>query len=142
MWRTFSFGSCYLVEQFFLITAAGVLPRQMGLHWWEQKNLLKFHKASAGYSFREPEITEREMLHSINRNIKRADAQTFMFCESVSSIAMRSIPEPQPPVGGKPYSSAVQNASSRAIASSSPNCRFWEFHRMAGRFSENVTVEM
>jgi hypothetical protein len=48
-----------------------------------------------------------------------------MFCESVRSIAIRSIPIPQPPVGGKPYSRAVQNASSSAIASSSPDCRLW-----------------
>ena len=33
---------------------------------------------------------------------------------------MRSMPMPQPPVGGRPYSSAVQKASSTYIASSSP----------------------
>lgn len=46
-----------------------------------------------------------------------------MFCESVNNMASRSIPIPQPPVGGKPYSRAVQKVSSTAIASSSPDCR-------------------
>lgn len=55
-------------------------------------------------------------------------SRTFMFCESVINIANRSIPIPQPPVGGNPYSRAVQNVSSRAIASSSPDCRSWLHH--------------
>ena len=50
-------------------------------------------------------------------------AQTFIFCESVNSIANRSMPSPHPPVGGNPYSRAIQNVSSKAIASSSPDCR-------------------
>jgi len=49
--------------------------------------------------------------------------QTLIFCESVNNIVNRSIPKPQPAVGGKPYSKAVQNVSSKAIASSSPDCR-------------------
>lgn len=48
-----------------------------------------------------------------------------MFCESVNNIESRSMPNPQPPVGGNPYSRAVQNVSSKAIASSSPDCRSW-----------------
>lgn len=53
----------------------------------------------------------------------RHEAQTLMFCESVNNIASLSMPIPQPPVGGNPYSRAVQNVSSKAIASSSPDCR-------------------
>jgi hypothetical protein len=47
--------------------------------------------------------------------------QTLMFWESVNNMVRRSIPKPQPPVGGRPYSRAVQNVSSKAIASSSPD---------------------
>mmetsp|Transcript_11706 Transcript_11706/g.31544 ORF Transcript_11706/g.31544 Transcript_11706/m.31544 type:complete len:218 (-) Transcript_11706:1140-1793(-) len=39
---------------------------------------------------------------------------------SVRNMIRRSIPRPQPPVGGKPYSRAVQKSSSVTIASSSP----------------------
>ncbi|GIL98892.1 hypothetical protein Vretimale_4224 [Volvox reticuliferus] len=39
---------------------------------------------------------------------------------SVRSMVIRSTPKPQPPVGGKPYSNAVQKFSSMNIASSSP----------------------
>jgi hypothetical protein len=45
---------------------------------------------------------------------------SLMLVVSVKSIVMRSMPMPQPPVGGKPYSSAVQNVSSMNMASSSP----------------------
>ena len=38
-------------------------------------------------------------------------------------LADQYIPNPQPPVGGNPYSRAVQKVSSKAIASSSPDCR-------------------
>jgi len=51
------------------------------------------------------------------------EGETFMFCESVNIMVRRSIPNPQPPVGGNPYSRAVQNVSSKAMASSSPDCR-------------------
>lgn len=43
-----------------------------------------------------------------------------MLLESVKNIVNRSIPIPQPPVGGKPYSNAVQKFSSTSCASSSP----------------------
>jgi len=43
-----------------------------------------------------------------------------MLLTSASSIVILSIPMPQPPVGGKPYSRAVMKASSTFIASSSP----------------------
>lgn len=56
-------------------------------------------------------------------------AQTLIFWESVNNIASRSIPNPHPPVGGKPYSRAVQNVSSKAIASSSPDCRSWNLKK-------------
>ena len=45
---------------------------------------------------------------------------TLMLWLSVSIIARRSIPRPQPAVGGSPYSSAVQKFSSISCASSSP----------------------
>ena len=38
----------------------------------------------------------------------------------VRNIVTRSIPIPQPAVGGRPYSRAVQNPSSTTCASSSP----------------------
>lgn len=45
---------------------------------------------------------------------------TLMLLESVRSMVKRSIPMPQPAVGGRPYSSAVQKFSSINMASSSP----------------------
>ena len=45
---------------------------------------------------------------------------TLMFAESVRNMAMRSMPMPQPPVGGSPHSRARQKSSSRTCASSSP----------------------
>lgn len=47
---------------------------------------------------------------------------TLILLLSVKIIAKRSIPIPQPAVGGKPYSSAVQKFSSIICASSSPAC--------------------
>ena len=58
------------------------------------------------------------------------NTRTLMFWESVSNIVRRSIPKPQPPVGGRPYSRAVQNVSSRAIASSSPDWRSWTWYEV------------
>lgn len=46
---------------------------------------------------------------------------TLMLFESVRNMVRRSIPMPQPAVGGNPYSSAVQNVSSMNMASSSPS---------------------
>lgn len=46
--------------------------------------------------------------------------RTLMLLESVRNIATRSMPMPQPPVGGSPYSRAVQKVSSMNMASSSP----------------------
>lgn len=43
-----------------------------------------------------------------------------MLIESVRNIVSRSMPIPQPAVGGKPYSKAVQKFSSTICASSSP----------------------
>lgn len=43
-----------------------------------------------------------------------------MLAVSDSSMVSRSTPMPQPPVGGSPYSSAVQKFSSISCASSSP----------------------
>lgn len=45
---------------------------------------------------------------------------TLMLLESVRNMATRSMPMPQPAVGGSPYSSAVQKFSSINMASSSP----------------------
>lgn len=45
---------------------------------------------------------------------------TLMLFESVRNIVKRSIPRPQPAVGGKPYSNDVQKFSSINCASSSP----------------------
>ena len=42
---------------------------------------------------------------------------------SVSSITSRSMPMPMPPVGGIPYSKAIQKSSSIIMASSSPLAR-------------------
>ena len=46
--------------------------------------------------------------------------QTLILLESVRNMVNLSIPRPQPAVGGRPYSSAVQKFSSTNIASSSP----------------------
>ena len=43
---------------------------------------------------------------------------------SVSSITSRSMPMPQPPVGGMPYSSARMKSASKYMASSSPASLF------------------
>lgn len=45
---------------------------------------------------------------------------SLMLFESVRNMVKRSIPMPKPPVGGRPYSNAVQKFSSTAWASSSP----------------------
>lgn len=45
---------------------------------------------------------------------------TLMLLESVRNMVTRSMPMPQPPVGGSPYSRAVQKVSSMNMASSSP----------------------
>ena len=58
----------------------------------------------------------------IVKTVVKIDIDTLIFCESVSNIARISIPKHQAPVGGNPYSGAVINVSSKAIASSSPDC--------------------
>jgi len=45
---------------------------------------------------------------------------TLILLESVKNMVKRSIPRPQPAVGGKPYSNDVQKFSSINWASSSP----------------------
>lgn len=45
---------------------------------------------------------------------------TLILLESVKNMVKRSIPSPQPAVGGKPYSNDVQKFSSINWASSSP----------------------
>lgn len=50
---------------------------------------------------------------------------TLMLLESVRNMHRRSMPMPQPAVGGSPYSSAVQNVSSMNMASSSPSALAW-----------------
>ena len=45
---------------------------------------------------------------------------TLILLELVRNIVSLSMPMPHPPVGGNPYSSAVQKFSSTNIASSSP----------------------
>ena len=45
---------------------------------------------------------------------------TLMLLESVRNMVRRSMPIPQPAVGGSPYSRAVQKLSSTNMASSSP----------------------
>lgn len=69
-------------------------------------------------------------IHDYKREVWINDInETFIFWESVNNIARRSTPKPHPPVGAKPYSRAVQNVSSKAIASSSPDCRSWYHHQ-------------
>lgn len=46
---------------------------------------------------------------------------TLMLLESVRNMVRRSMPIPQPAVGGSPYSRAVQKVSSMNMASSSPS---------------------
>lgn len=56
-------------------------------------------------------------------------ALTLMLLESVRNMVSLSMPMPQPAVGGKPYSSAVQKFSSTNWASSSPaalSCKPWQ----------------
>ena len=45
---------------------------------------------------------------------------SLILFESVRNMVSLSMPIPQPPVGGSPYSRAVQKFSSTNIASSSP----------------------
>jgi hypothetical protein len=45
---------------------------------------------------------------------------SLMLLELVKNMVRRSMPTPQPPVGGRPYSRDVQKFSSTAWASSSP----------------------
>ena len=52
-----------------------------------------------------------------NNNTSRID------CASVNNITSRSIPIPNPPVGGKPYSKASMKSSSTPCASSFPCSR-------------------
>ena len=86
----------------------------MHIHYWVRK----FQNCVLWRAFLAVETTQK-----VDEKYKMLT--TFIFCESVNSIANRSIPKPQPPVGGNPYSSAVQKVSSKAIASSSPDCRSW-----------------
>lgn len=56
---------------------------------------------------------------------------TLMLLESVRNMVSRSMPMPQPAVGGSPYSSAVQNVSSMNMASSSPSALAWTGFNMS-----------
>lgn len=53
------------------------------------------------------------------------DLRTLILLESVRNMVRRSMPMPQPAVGGRPYSNAVQNVSSINMASSSPSALAW-----------------
>jgi hypothetical protein len=66
-------------------------------------------------------VNTKKVKEVLDIHMNNGNIQTLMFWESVSNIVRRSIPKPQPPVGGRPYSRAVQNVSSKAIASSSPD---------------------
>ena len=48
-----------------------------------------------------------------------------MLLLSVRNMVSRSMPSPKPPVGGRPYSKAVQKFSSTYMASSSPAALSW-----------------
>ena len=62
----------------------------------------------------------------VNKHINHNYAPTLMLQALVRNIVTRSIPMPQPAVGGRPYSSAVQNPSSTICASSSPASLSWK----------------
>ena len=54
------------------------------------------------------------------------DTIALILLLSVRNMVSLSTPRPQPPVGGSPYSSAVQKFSSTNIASSSPAALSWQ----------------
>lgn len=67
-------------------------------HSWEQKDLLK--------------IGTKTKISRPFGSIQPGSSVTLMLLLSVRNIVRRSIPIPQPPVGGRPYSKAVQKFSS------------------------------
>ena len=73
-------------------------------------------------SYRNP-IAKHNNGHTISKPpeiIPLVYSLTFMFAESVKNMVSLSMPRPHPPVGGRPYSRAVQKFSSITWASSSP----------------------
>ncbi len=66
-------------------------------------------------------LHDYQHLKSINLEKINLRYETLMFWESVSIMVSRSIPMPQPAVGGSLYSQAVQKVSSICIASSLPS---------------------
>jgi hypothetical protein len=62
------------------------------------------------YMLERVKLPIKKIFNSILYNKK--DLITLILILSVSIMVRRSIPIPQPPVGGRPYSSAVQKFSS------------------------------
>ena len=56
----------------------------------------------------------------MKRRERAKQTQRFLGAASGTYMVMRSTPKPQPPVGGKAWSSATQKSSSTGMASSSP----------------------
>jgi hypothetical protein len=67
-----------------------------------------------------------QIINDLNTNIEL----TLILLESVKNIVKRSMPRPQPAVGGKPYSNAVQKFSSINCASSSPAALSFKLHKI------------
>jgi len=63
---------------------------------------------------------ERQDKGRLQNKFEEGKLTSLMLEVSVSIMVRRSIPIPQPAVGGSPYSKLVQNPSSMNMASSSP----------------------
>lgn len=64
------------------------------------------------YKLETAKLPENEKKNFFSLSRKISWKRTLMLLLSVSIIVKRSMPNPQPPVGGRPYSRAVQKFSS------------------------------
>lgn len=85
----------------------------MRLHGWEEQHLLSMKSIHEIEFLAENHILcKHTHAHTQGEKGGEKHIRTLIFWESVNNIARRSIPIPQPPVGGNPNSRAVQNVSS------------------------------
>lgn len=85
------------------------------LHHW-----VYHHEASLLGRITPPTLKLNYKVTMHDYKVTMTTSHTLILAESVRNMVNLSIPIPHPPVGGKPYSRAVQKFSSIICASSSP----------------------